>query len=48
MTILPKVVHELCADESAAANDDDFHMLIHVAGFDFYNGSIIRRFVIFV
>ena len=26
---LPKVVHELSADEPAAANDDDFHFLIH-------------------
>jgi len=36
MTILPKVVHELCADESAAANYDDLDMLIHVAGFEFF------------
>jgi hypothetical protein len=33
MTMLPKVVHELCADEAVAANYDDLQMLIHVAGF---------------
>ena len=26
MTMLPKVVRELCADEPAAANHDDLHM----------------------
>jgi tetratricopeptide (TPR) repeat protein len=29
MTMLPKVVRELCADEPAAANHDDLHMFIH-------------------
>jgi hypothetical protein len=29
MTTLPKVVHELCADEAAAANHYDLHMFIH-------------------
>jgi hypothetical protein len=48
MTMLPKVVHELCPDEPAAANHDDLHMFIHIAGADFYNGSIIRHVVIFV
>jgi hypothetical protein len=51
MTILPKVVHELSADEPAAADDDDLHILIYIAGagrFDFHNGSIIRHVVIFV
>src|ERR1700730_16604084 len=51
MTMLPKVVHELCADEPAAANHDDLHMLIHIAGaerFAFHNGSSIRQVVIFV
>src|SRR6266481_983509 len=51
MTMLPKVVHELCADEPAAANHDDLHMFIHIAGaerFAFHNGSSIRQVVIFV
>lgn len=51
MTMLPKVVDELCADEPAAANHDDLHMFIHIAGaerFAFHNGSSIRQVVIFV
>src|SRR5208282_6948297 len=51
MTMLPKVAHELCPDEPAAANHDDLHMFIHIAGaerFAFHNGSSIRQVVIFV
>src|ERR1700730_10283064 len=45
MTMLPKVVHELCADEPAAANHNDLHMFIHIAGaerFACHNGSSIK------
>jgi hypothetical protein len=42
MITLPKVVHELCADEAAAANHYDLHMFM-IAGaerFDFHNGGM--------
>jgi hypothetical protein len=29
MTTLPKVIHELCADEPAAANHYDLHRFVH-------------------
>jgi hypothetical protein len=44
MTMLPKVVNELCADEAAAANHYDLYTCIHIAGaegFDFRDGGII-------
>ena len=44
MTLLPKVVNQLFADETAAADHYDLYMCIHIAraeGFDFRNGGII-------
>ena len=44
MTMLPKVVNQLFADETAAADHYELCTCIHIAGaegFDFPNGGII-------
>jgi hypothetical protein len=44
MTLPSKVVNQLCADETAAADHYDLYTCIHIVraeGFDFRNGGII-------